>query len=107
MKMYAVVKTGGKQYRVSQGDRIRIEKVPGNVGEEVNFDQVLMIGGTEDIKVGTPKVEGALVTGRIIEQDRSKKITVFKFQRRQGYKKKQGHRQPYTNVEITGIQPNN
>jgi len=102
--MYAVVKTGGKQYRVSKGDRVRIEKIPGEVGSEVSFDQVLMIGGTEDVKVGTPTVSGATVSARIIKQDRSKKVTVFKFKRRQGYKKKQGHRQAYTCVEITGIE---
>jgi large subunit ribosomal protein L21 len=102
--MYAVVKTGGKQYRVSKGDRVKIEKIPGEVGAEVNFDQVLMIGGTDDVKVGTPVVSGATVSARIVKQDRSRKITVFKFKRRQGYKKKQGHRQAYTQVEITGIE---
>ncbi len=102
--MYAVVKTGGKQYRVSKGDRVKIEKIPGEVGTEVSFDQVLMIGGTDDIKVGTPVVSGATVAARIVKQDRSKKVTVFKFKRRQGYKKKQGHRQAYTQVEITGIE---
>jgi large subunit ribosomal protein L21 len=102
--MYAVVKTGGKQYRVSKGDRVKIEKIPGEVGTEVSFDQVLMIGGTDDVKVGTPHVSGASVSARIVKQDRSKKIIVFKFKRRQGYKKKQGHRQAYTQVEITGIE---
>lgn len=102
--MYAVVKTGGKQYRVSKGDRVKVEKIPGEVGTEVNFDQVLMIGGTDDVKVGTPVVSGATVTARIVKQDRSRKVTVFKFKRRQGYKKKQGHRQAYTQVEITGIE---
>jgi large subunit ribosomal protein L21 len=102
--MYAVVKTGGKQYRVSKGDRVKIEKIPGEVGTEVNFDQVLMIGGTDDVKVGTPVVSGATVKARIVKQDRSRKVTVFKFKRRQGYKKKQGHRQAYTQVEITGIE---
>ena len=102
--MYAVVKTGGKQYRVSKGDRVRIEKIPGEVGADVSFDEVLMIGGTEDVKVGTPHVSGASVSARIVKQDRSKKIMVFKFKRRKGYKKKQGHRQAYTQVEITGIE---
>ena len=102
--MYAVVKTGGKQYRVSLGDRVKIEKIPGEVGAEVNFDQVLMIGGTDDVKVGTPVVSGATVSARIVKQDRSKKVMVFKFKRRKGYKKKQGHRQAYTQVEITGIE---
>lgn len=102
--MYAVVKTGGKQYRVSKGDRVKIEKIPGEVGAEVNFDQVLMVGGTDDVKVGTPVVSGATVSARILKQDRSRKVMVFKFKRRQGYKKKQGHRQAYTQVEITGIE---
>jgi large subunit ribosomal protein L21 len=102
--MYAVVKTGGKQYRVSKGDRVKIEKIPGEVGVEVRFEEVLMIGGTEDVKVGTPHVSGASVSARIVEQDRSKKVMVFKFKRRKGYKKKQGHRQAYTQVEITGIE---
>ena len=102
--MYAVVKTGGKQYRVSKGDRVKIEKIVGEVGAEVSFDQVLMIGGTDDVKVGTPVVTGATVSARIVKQDRSRKVTVFKFKRRQGYKKKQGHRQAYTQVEITGIE---
>ena len=102
--MYAVVKTGGKQYRVSKGDRVKIEKIPGEVGDEVRFDEVLMIGGAPDLKVGTPHVSGASVSARIVGQDRSKKIMVFKFKRRKGYKKKQGHRQAYTRVEITGIE---
>jgi large subunit ribosomal protein L21 len=102
--MYAVVKTGGKQYRVSKGDKVKIEKIPGDVGAEVSFDQVLMIGGTDDVKVGTPVVSGATVSARIVKQDRSKKVMVFKFKRRKGYKKKQGHRQAYTQVEITGIE---
>ena len=83
---------------------MRIEKIPGEVGADVSFDEVLMIGGTEDVKVGTPHVSGASVSARIVKQDRSKKIMVFKFKRRKGYKKKQGHRQAYTQVEITGIE---
>ncbi|HUU00637.1 MAG TPA: 50S ribosomal protein L21 [Myxococcota bacterium] len=103
--MYAVVRTGGKQYRVSKGDKLKIEKIPGQAGEDVNFDDILMIGGGEDVKVGTPRIDGATVSARILEQDRSKKIIVFKFKRRKGYKRTQGHRQFYTRVEITGIQP--
>jgi len=102
--MYAVVKTGGKQYRVSKGDQVKIEKIPGEVGDEVRFDEVLMIGGTPDLKLGMPHVSGASVSAKILGQDRSKKIVVFKFKRRKGYKKKQGHRQAYTRVEITGIE---
>ncbi len=103
--MYAVVRTGGKQYRVSKGDKLKIEKIPGQAGEDVSFDDILMIGGGEDVKVGTPRIDGATVSARILEQDRSKKIIVFKFKRRKGYKRTHGHRQFYTRVEITGIQP--
>ncbi len=105
--MYAVVRTGGKQYRVSKGDKVNIEKLPGAVGDEITFDDVLMIGGTEDIMVGTPRVQGAKVAARILAHDRTKKVTVFKFKRRKGYQKKQGHRQNYTRVEITDIQASN
>jgi len=102
--MYAVVRTGGKQYRLSKGDKLNIEKLPGTVGEEITFDDILMIGGTEDIKVGTPRVQGAKVAAKILAHDRARKVTVFKFKRRKGYQKKQGHRQDYTRVEITDIQ---
>lgn len=102
--MYAVVRTGGKQYRVSQGDQLRIEKIPGSVGDEVELEDVLMIGGVEDIKVGKPRVEGASVSARILEQDRAKKVLVLKYKRRKDSQKLRGHRQPYTRVEITGIQ---
>jgi large subunit ribosomal protein L21 len=101
--MYAVVRTGGKQYRVSKGDQLKIEKITGDVGDEVRFEDVLMIGGIDDVKVGKPVVSGASVSARIVEQDRSKKVVVFKYKRRKGYRKKQGHRQAYTRVEITGI----
>jgi len=102
--MYAVVRTGGKQYRVSQGDQLRIEKIDGSVGDEVKLDDVLMIGGVEDVKVGKPRVEGASVSARILEQDRAKKVLVFKYKKRKDFHKLRGHRQPYTRVEITGIQ---
>ena len=102
--MYAVVRTGGKQYRVSTGDQLRIEKIPGEVGQEVRFEDILMIGGSGDVKIGTPQVSGAAVTGKILEQDRAKKVLVFKKKRRKGYQKIQGHRQAYTRVEITGIE---
>jgi len=105
--MYAVVRTGGKQYRVSEGDQIVIEKIPGEVGKDVTFEDVLMIGGVEDVQIGKPVVEGARVDARILLQDRAKKVIVFKFKRRKGYQKKQGHRQAFTRVEITGIQGSN
>ena len=100
--MYAVIKTGGKQYRVAQGDSLRIEKLSGEVGSEVTFDEVLMVGG-DKVAVGTPRVDGASVTATITAQDRAKKIIVFKYKRRKGYRRKYGHRQPFTEVEITGV----
>jgi large subunit ribosomal protein L21 len=100
--MYAVIKTGGKQYRVSQGDKVRVEKLPGNVGDTVTLSDVLMLGG-DSIKIGTPLVAGAKVEAKITAQDRDKKIIVFKFRRRKNYRRKNGHRQPFTALEITGI----
>jgi large subunit ribosomal protein L21 len=101
--MYAVIRTGGKQYRVSQGDRLRVERLPGQVGDSLEFDQVLMIGG-DTVTVGKPLVSGAKVAAQIVAQDRAKKIIVYKFRRRKNYRRKQGHRQAYTEVRVTGIQ---
>lgn len=100
--MYAVFKTGGKQYRVAQGDKVRVEKLLGNVGDSVSFDQVLLLGG-DALKVGMPTIAGAKVQAKIVAQDRAKKIIVFKFRRRKNYRRKNGHRQPFTALEITGI----
>ena len=100
--MYAVIKTGGKQYRVTEGERIRVEKLDGAPGDTVVFDEVLMLGGDEPT-IGTPIVEGARVEARITLQDRAKKIVIFKFRRRKNYRRKQGHRQPFTELQITGI----
>lgn len=100
--MYAVIKTGGKQYRVSEGDRIRVEKLPGEVGSDITFDEVLMLGG-EKVAVGTPRVDGASVKATIVAQDRAKKVIVFKYKRRKGYRRKYGHRQPFTELKITGV----
>lgn len=100
--MYAVVRTGGKQYRVAKGDKLRVEKLEGDVGAAVTFEDVLMIGG-EQAQIGRPVIQGALVQARIVEQDRARKVVVFKFKRRKGYQKKQGHRQSFTRVEITDI----
>jgi large subunit ribosomal protein L21 len=97
-----VIKTGGKQYRVAQGDRLRVEKLPGEVGATVTFDEVLMVGG-EKVVIGTPIVPGAKVSARIVAQDRAKKIIVFKFRRRKNYRRKRGHRQPYTEIQITDV----
>ena len=101
--MYAVIKTGGKQYKVAQGDRLRIEKLPAGVGDTVTFDEVLLIGGGDALKIGAPLVAGAKVEAKVVGQERSKKIIVFKFRRRKNYRRKNGHRQPYTALEITGI----
>ena len=100
--MYAVIQTGGKQYRVSEGDRIRVEKLPGAVGDNVQFEHVLMLGG-DSVSVGTPLVSGAKVTAEIIGQDRAKRVIVFKMRRRKNYRRKRGHRQPYTELRITGV----
>lgn len=102
--MYAVVKTGGKQYKVSEGDFFKAEKLPGEVGDEVVLDQVLLVGGNGEIRVGKPIVEGARVLGTIVEQDRGKKIIVFKMKRRKGYRRKQGHRQYYTGIKVNAIE---
>ncbi|NOY93307.1 MAG: 50S ribosomal protein L21 [Deltaproteobacteria bacterium] len=100
--MYAVIKTGGKQYRVSEGDKLRVEKLAGDVGSEIVFDDVLMLGG-DAVAIGKPTVAGALVKAEIVAQDRAKKIIVFKMRRRKRYQRKYGHRQPYTELRITGI----
>ena len=97
--MYAIFVTGGKQYRAAEGDTIYVEKLEGEVGQEVVFDQVLLVGD----KVGTPLVEGAKVTGTIEKQGRGKKIIVFKYKPKKNYHKKQGHRQSYTKVVINSI----
>jgi len=101
--MYAVIKTGGKQYRVAQGDKLRVEKLAGNVGDTVTLSEVLLVGSGDGIKVGKPNVGGAKVEARIVAQDRADKIIIFKFRRRKNYRRKTGHRQPFTALEITGI----
>jgi large subunit ribosomal protein L21 len=101
--MYAVIKTGGKQHKVSQGDEISIEKINGSKGETVVFDEVLMVSSGEDVKVGTPFLEGARVEGEIIDQTKAGKINVFKMKRRKGFKKKTGHRQKLTRMKIKEI----
>ena len=102
--MYAVVKPGGKQYVVAEGDFLKVEKLPGDVGEKVVFEDVLLVSSDGELKVGAPTVEGSTVTGTITEQGRDKKIVVFKMKRRQGYRRKQGHRQYYTGVKVESIQ---
>lgn len=100
--MYAVIRTGGKQYRVAPGDKVRVEKLPGNVGDTVTFGEVLLVGG-DSVKVGQPLVSGAKVEAKIVAQDRAKKLIVFKFRRRKNYRRKAGHRQPFTALEITNV----
>jgi large subunit ribosomal protein L21 len=101
--MYAVIKTGGKQYKVSEGDTLKIEKIAGEIGETVELSEVLMVGG-EEVKIGIPLLPGAKVTARIVEQGKDKKVLVFKSKRRQGYRKTYGHRQTITRLKITGIE---
>jgi len=100
--MYAVFKTGGKQYRVSEGQRLRVEKLPGNEGETVTFTDVLMLGG-DTPKIGKPLVGGAKVSAKIEDHARGEKLVIFKFRKRKNYRRKNGHRQPYTQLVITGI----
>ena len=100
--MYAIIATGGKQYKVSEGDKVRVEKLEGEVGSQIEFDQVLMIGG-DAAKIGNPTVDGAKVVGEITAQDRAKKVIVYKYKPKKGYHKKNGHRQYYTEVEIKAI----
>ena len=101
--MYAVIETGGKQYRVNQGDVIKVEKLTADVGQKVDFDRVLLVGEGGEVKVGSPVVDGAVVSGTVVEQDRHRKIVVFKMKRRKNYRRKQGHRQSFTGVRIETI----
>ena len=102
--MYAIVKTGGKQYKVREGDILRVEKLTGEVGNEISFEDVLLYSDGETVTVGQPKVSDVTVSGHIVAQDKSKKIIVFKYKRRKRYRRKQGHRQQYTSVRIDSIQ---
>ena len=101
--MYAVIKTGGKQYRVSEGDRLKVETLPGEVGGEVRLDQVLMVGSGDSVTVGAPLVANAAVTAEVLEHGRSRKVRIVKFKRRKHYRRQMGHRQNYTELRITGI----
>ena len=101
--MFAVIKTGGKQYRVANNDVILVEKLAGNAGDEISLDQVLMVGEGDKVTVGTPTVEGAAVTASIIDQTRGEKIIVFKKKRRQNYRRKKGHRQDLTALRILDV----
>ncbi len=101
--MYAVIATGGKQYRVSQGDKLRVEKLDAAEGESVDLDQVLMVVDGDDVKIGTPVLDGGKVTAEVKSHGRDDKVGIIKFRRRKHHMKRQGHRQAYTELEITGI----
>ncbi|MBO4235753.1 MAG: 50S ribosomal protein L21 [Firmicutes bacterium] len=101
--MYAVIETGGKQYRVSEGDVITVEKLNVEDGANVELDKVLILGEGSDIKVGTPYIEGAKIMGRVVENGKAKKVVIFKYKSKKDYRKKQGHRQPYTMIEILSL----
>lgn len=101
--MYAVIVTGGKQYRVSEGDTLKVEKLVVEAGSNVEFDQVLMAGEGDQVKVGAPYLDGGKVTAEVVEHGRGKKVEIIKFRRRKHSRKRQGHRQNYTAVRITGI----
>lgn len=101
--MNAVIKTGGKQYRVSQGDKLNVESLVAEPGDELEMDQVLMIHDGDAVEVGKPVIEGAKVTAKVIEHGRGDKIKIVKFKRRKHYRRQMGHRQNYTRIEITGI----
>ena len=101
--MYAIISTGGKQYKVSEGEIIRVEKIAGEIGAPVSFDRVLMFSDGETVKVGQPTLNNVAVTGHIVDQGKAKKVIVFKQKRRKGYRRKQGHRQQYTALKIDNI----
>jgi len=101
--MYAIIETGGKQYRVQEGDVITVEKLGLDAGKKVEFDNVLVLSDDNGLKVGTPYIEGAKVVGKVVENGKGEKVIIFKYKRKKDYRKKQGHRQPYTMVEIKDL----
>ena len=101
--MYAIVATGGKQYRVKEGEKLRIEKLSAEAGDTVELDKVLMVGEGDDVKVGAPYLEGAKVTAKVAANGRADKVKIIKFRRRKHHRKQMGHRQAFTEIEITGI----
>jgi len=102
--MYAIVNTGGKQYKIQQGDVLRVEKIPGEVGSPVSFDKVLMFSDGENVNIGRPVLDNVAVKGHIVEQGKDKKIIVFKYKKRKRYRRKLGHRQQYTEIKIDSIE---
>ncbi|EGL81610.1 50S ribosomal protein L21 [Caldalkalibacillus thermarum TA2.A1] len=101
--MYAIIETGGKQYKVEEGTELYVEKLNAAEGETVTFDTVLLVNKDGEVKVGTPTVDGATVTGKVLEHGKGKKIIVYKYKPKKNYRRKQGHRQPYTKVKIESI----
>lgn len=101
--MYAVIKTGGKQYRVAAGEKIKVEQIPADVGSQITLDQVLMVGEGESVKIGAPVIAGATVTASVLSHGRHDKVKIFKMRRRKHYQKHQGHRQNYTEIRIEAI----
>jgi large subunit ribosomal protein L21 len=101
--MYAIVDSGGKQYKVQEGEILRVEKLTGEVGDSVSFDRILMFSDGENVNVGTPLLEDVAVNGHIVEQGKAKKIIVFKYKRRKRYRRKRGHRQQFTAVKVDSI----
>ncbi len=101
--MYAVIKTGGKQYRVTTGEKLKIEQIPADVGSQITLDQVLMVGEGESVKVGNPLVSGAKVTATVVSHGRGQKVRIFKLRRRKHYQRTQGHRQNYTELRVDAI----
>jgi len=101
--MYAVIKTGGKQYRVCAGQKLKIEQIPADIGQEISLDQVLSVGEGETLKIGAPFVEGAAVKATVLAQGRHDKVKIFKMRRRKHYQKRQGHRQNYTEIRIDAV----
>ena len=101
--MYAVIKTGGKQYRVATGEKLKIEQLPADIGAEIVLDQVLLVADGDNLKMGRPLVTGASVQAKVLAQGRHDKVRIFKLRRRKHYQKHQGHRQNFTEIEITGI----
>lgn len=102
--MYAIFESGGKQYKVSEGESCKVEKLPAEAGSEVVFDKVLLVQDEDNVSIGTPYVEGASISGRVLSHGKGKKIIVFKYKPKKNYRRKQGHRQPFTLVKIDKIQ---
>lgn len=101
--MYAIIRTGGKQYRVQKGDVVRVERLAGTLGATVTLEDVLLVGGEGEPRVGSPRIEGASVVGTVVEQDRDAKVRVFKYKKRKHYRRTRGHRQSYTAVRIDAV----